>query len=83
MELTSRLQERFERVLDLAERWLRDYVDDDRMAEQFDRHIGFRWEVDRGRGLGRLCPIEEPAAFDLADLVGVDDAVAAFAQNSE
>ncbi len=83
MELSKPLQERLERVLGLAERWLRDYVDDDRAAERFEHHVAFRWDADRGRGLGRLCAIEEPAEFDLDDLVGVDDAVAAFVQNTE
>jgi len=83
MDLGKRLQERLERVLDLAERWLRDFVDDEQIAEQIERHAAFRWDGDRGRGLGRLVAIEDPAEFDLEDLVGVDDAVAAFVENTE
>ena len=83
MELSKSLQERLERVLGLAERWLRDSVDDERMAESFERHVAFRWDADRARGAGRLVAIERPAVFDLGDLVGVDAAVAAFVQNIE
>jgi hypothetical protein len=59
MELPSRLQERFEPVLDLAERWLRDYVDDDRLAEQFERQIAFRPTPRRPLGKNRP-PVRQP-----------------------
>lgn len=83
MSASPRFQERLERVLELAERWLREVVGDERSVEPFEHHVAFRWDADRRGGRGGLCPIENPAAFDLADLVGVDDAIAAFVQNVE
>ena len=43
--------------------------------------MAFRWEA--GRGPGRLAAVEDPALFDLQDLVGVEHAVAALLSNTE
>jgi hypothetical protein len=47
----------------------------------FERHLAFRW--DSSRAPGHLAPIEEPAPFDLDDLIGVDDSLAALERNTQ
>jgi hypothetical protein len=74
--LTLRLQ----RVLELAERALGEYVGEPLAADAFERFRAFRWEE---RGAGRLVAIDEPDVYDLGDLVGVDRAVAKLVANTE
>jgi len=74
------LLDRLRRVLDLAERALRDLAPDPPSAADLARHLAFRWEVERGRG--RLVAISEPALFDLDDLIGVGQAVATLDRNT-
>ncbi len=73
------LRRRLERLAALAERALLDWLGAEPSPEIFDEHRAFRWEAERGAG--RLVPIERPAAFDLADLIGVDAAVERFDRN--
>ena len=73
--------QRLGRVLELGERVLREAVGTLPDADSFERHLAFRWEVERGSG--RLVPIESPATFDLDDLIGVDAAVARLVANVE
>lgn len=73
------LRRRLERLAALAERALIDWLGAEPSPEIFDEHRAFRWEAERGAG--RLVPIERPAAFDLADLIGVDTAVERFDRN--
>jgi len=70
---------RLRRILELTERALAERVGEDLPPEAFERHLAFRW--DAGRGRGRLLAIEDPDAFDLADLVGVDSAVDRLVEN--
>jgi predicted AAA+ superfamily ATPase len=83
MKLPERLQEQFERVLELGERLLGELVDADVEASLFENHHAFRWDPSRGRGLGRLVAIENPVEFELEDLRGVDGAVRSFVRNTE
>ena len=64
----------------LAEQVLSDLAPARPAASDFVRHPAFRWQ--EGPGRGRLVPIPEPAAFDLDDLIGVDDSVAALERNT-
>lgn len=77
----ARLLARFERVLELAERWLEGHTGAPLRPELAARHAAFRWEA-RG-GAGRLVPIAEPHAIDLDDLIGVERAVAELVRNTE
>jgi len=70
-----------ERVLALAERALEERTGAPPPPELFERHQAFRW--DARRGAGRLVPVEEPALFDLGDLVGVERAVSRLLANVE
>jgi predicted AAA+ superfamily ATPase len=72
---------RARRILELAERVLEDLAGLPPAAQLFDRYLAFRWDVSRGPG--RIVPIEEPHAFDLDDLIGVEAAVASLAANVE
>ena len=85
---------RLERVLALAERWLHGQIEGpaarhtggrgaeaSAAAGDLARGVAFRW--DARRGPGRLAPISEPATFDLADLIGVERAVAELVRNTE
>jgi predicted AAA+ superfamily ATPase len=76
----GRLLARIERVLELAERQLRELAGVGPDAAAFARHLAFRW--DESRHPGRLVPIERPALFDLADLIGVDEPLAALERNT-
>jgi len=80
-ERWSSLYDRVARTLDLLESALRDWVGVAPDKEQLERVHAFRWEVRRDRG--RLVPIEDPHRFDLADLVGVERAVARLVANTE
>jgi predicted AAA+ superfamily ATPase len=73
--------ERLERVLELGERALGEWVGAPADADRFARHLAFRWQVWRGRG--RLVAIEDPHLFDLGDLVGVDRAIGRLVANTE
>jgi len=75
------LRRRFDRILRLAERVLEDLVGDPPPPAAFANHLAFRW--DAGRGPGRLAVVEDPALFDLDDLVGVDRAVEVLVSNTE
>ncbi len=70
---------RIERLADLAERALVEWLGGAPDASLFEAHHAFRWEADRGAG--RLVPIDRPAEFDLDDLIGVDVAVERFDRN--
>lgn len=72
---------RLARILELSERALEDRVGAELSAAAFERHLAFRWDATRGPG--RLVPIEEPQLFDLAELVGVDAALADLLANTE
>jgi predicted AAA+ superfamily ATPase len=70
-----------QRVLELAERALADWVGEPLGADAFARHWAFRW--DASRPPGRLGVIEDPDLFDLDDLVGVERSVARLVANAE
>ena len=65
---------RIERVLDFAEQWLERHAGARLAPALAARHLAFRW--DAREGPGRLVPIADPHAVDLADLVGVERPVA-------
>ncbi len=50
-------------------------------ATGFERYRAFRWEASGGAG--RLVGIEQPAVFDLDDLIGVERSVEALLGNTE
>jgi len=75
------LRGRFARILQLAERVLEDLAGESPPMAAFASHLAFRWDV--GRGPGRLAAVEDPALFDLEDLVGVERAVEALVSNTE
>ena len=77
----ARLLDRFERVLELAERWLEGRAGAPLRPDLAARHAAFRWDA-RG-GAGRLVPIAEPQVIDLDDLIGVEGAVADLVRNTE
>ena len=77
----AEFRRRFERVLALGERVLEDLAGEPPPAEAFEQYLAFRWEA--GHGPGRLQPIEEPAHFDLAELVGVERSVDELLRNTE
>ncbi len=76
----SPFRRRLERIAELAERALGEWLGAAPPAELFAAHHAFRWEADRGAG--RLVPIDRPAKFDLDDLIGVDAAVERFDRNT-
>jgi predicted AAA+ superfamily ATPase len=80
MALNRKLKQRALSVFELAERALKSAIGPEPDAALFARHTAFRWAG--GRGPGRLVPIPEPARFDLADLIGVDQSVAALDRNT-
>jgi len=71
---------RMQRVLGLAERLLEDYVGPETPPSFFEHHVAFRWVS--ASGPGHLVPIEQPARFDLDDLIGVETAVQALDRNT-
>jgi predicted AAA+ superfamily ATPase len=72
---------RLDRVMALTERLLRDVTGAGPDARSFDSHDAFRWDAERGPG--RLVPVEGAVGSDLADLIGVDSAVAKLVSNTE
>ena len=72
---------RLQRVLDLSERALGEFVGEPLHQDAFERFRAFRW--DGAHGSGRLIAIEEPDVYDLDDLVGVDRVVAKLVANTE
>jgi predicted AAA+ superfamily ATPase len=70
-----------QRVLELGERALLEWLGPAPDARMFERYRAFRWDVRSGRG--RLLPIEHPQLFDLSDLVGVERAVERLVANTE
>ncbi|MBW2267216.1 MAG: ATP-binding protein [Deltaproteobacteria bacterium] len=77
----AEFRRRLERVLALGESVLEELAGEPLPPAAFERHLAFRWES--GRGPGRLVPIEEPALFDLSELVGVESAVHELVNNTE
>ena len=75
------LRSRFDRILRLAERVLEDLAREPLPPTVFANHRAFRWDATRGPG--RLAAVEDPALFDLDDLVGVDRAVEMLVSNTE
>ncbi|MEE8579966.1 MAG: ATP-binding protein [Myxococcota bacterium] len=75
------MSERLERVLALAEQLLEELVGSGPGPKVFEHTLAFRW--DAARGPGRLLPIEDPARFDLDDLIGVDAPLSRLLQNTE
>ena len=73
--------ERLDRVLELGERWLRRRLGASPEPGFFAPHHAFRWEASAEGGW--LVPVAEPRHFDLADLVGVDDARERLVRNTE
>jgi hypothetical protein len=78
---SPRLLARIERVLELGERLLEERLAAPPDAAALAAHPAFRWESRGPRG--RLVPVPEPAIFDLADLLGVEQSVARLVQNTE
>ena len=70
-----------QRVLELAERALGEFVGEPLPQDAFERFRAFRW--DAAHGSGRLVAIEQPDVYDLDDLVGVDRVVAKLIANTE
>ncbi len=81
MSRWRRLLDRIERVLELAEILLRHRADLPIDESFFRDHYAFRWQAEPGGG--RLVAIQNPASFDLSDLVGVDRVVSLFRRNIE
>lgn len=81
METRNRILERVERLLPMFEDLLRGLVGAAPEPGFFDRALAFRW--DRQRGPGRFEAIENPAPFELDDLLGVDEAIARLVANTE
>lgn len=77
----ARWWSRLDRISTLTEQLLAEVTGSGPDARSFDAHTAFRWEG--ARGPGRLIPIEAPAVFDLADLIGVDSAVSRLVANTE
>ena len=69
-----RILNRLERVLEFSEFALRERVAAPADAEALERNLAFRWQASEGAG--RLVPIASPELFDLADLIGVERALA-------
>ena len=76
-----RILNRLERVLEFSEFALRERVAAPADAEALERHRAFRWQASEGAG--RLVPIASPELFDLADLIGVERALARLVANTE
>jgi predicted AAA+ superfamily ATPase len=80
MSRISRILDRLESVLALGERVLVELAPGETDPSLFERHAAFRW--DSGRPPGHLAAIEEPACFDLDDLIGVGEPLAALERNT-
>jgi hypothetical protein len=80
MTRISRILDRLEHVLALGERVLDELAPDEADRSLFERYVAFRW--DGSRPPGHLAPIEEPARFDLDDLIGVGESVSALERNT-
>ena len=76
----KRILQRLERVLELGETALRDMASAEPGADDYERYAAFRWE--RRVGGGRLVATDRPVAFDLADLIGVDEPLQTFERNT-
>jgi predicted AAA+ superfamily ATPase len=70
-----------DRVLRLAERALAERLREPVPDDFFVRFRAARW--DTAGGVGRLVAIEQPARFDLDDLIGVDPSVERLVRNTE
>lgn len=81
MTRPGRLLERLDRVLELAERALREWLGVGPGPAELARSRAFRW--DASRGAGRPVPVAEPGSFDLDDLIGVDRALERLVRNTE
>ncbi len=81
MGRASELLDSFQRVLRLAERALARAVGPEFDPAVFETVHVFRWEVVAGAG--RLVPVQDPATFDLDDLLGIDSALAKLVRNTE
>lgn len=81
MDRLRRTWERLERVLELAERVLGQGLREPVPPDFFETVRAARW--DTAQGVGRLVAIEEPASFDLDDLIGVDASLAKLVRNTE
>jgi len=75
------LFDRLERILPLVEESLLTLTGAAPHARIFEQSSAFRWDADRGPG--RLVPIQQPADFDLDDLLGVDEPLRRFLGNIE
>lgn len=73
--------DRLDRVLELSERTLRQNLREPVRADFFERAQAARW--DTAGGAGRLVAIDEPACFDLDDLIGVDPSIERLVRNTE
>ncbi len=80
---TADVSQRLARVLALAETWLAARIATAPPAEAFARQLAFRWESARGGRAGKLVAIANPALHDLADLLGVERALAKLVRNTE
>jgi len=81
MEAWSRIVERIERLLPMLEDLLRGLTGAVPESGFFDSARAFRWDVSRGPG--RVVAISKPAHFDIEDLLGVEEPVEKFIQNTE
>ncbi|MEO1935306.1 MAG: ATP-binding protein [Myxococcales bacterium] len=78
--MPSGLMEKLGPIIEQVDRLLGQWVGGRVGAELFAKCHAFRWRS--GRGVGRLEPIREVAAFDLEDLIGVDGALEALDRNT-
>jgi hypothetical protein len=73
--------ERLEAVLELARLQLERAVPRPPDPATFERVHAFRWDARRGGG--QLVPVPHPHAFELGDLLGVEEPVARLVRNTE
>ena len=71
---------RLEPILEQVGRLLGRWVGREPSPELFAKSHAFRWRV--GRGVGHLEPVDRVSHFDLDDLLGVDEAIAALDRNT-
>lgn len=79
MSRFSRIADRVERVLELAERALTRSVGASPNAADFASCMAFRWNG----AAGCLVPVPQPQLFELEDLVGVERALSQLLRNTE